>query len=218
MMKKTLLTMAVAACMATGAQAQLVYMTGIVDGNLSGGNPKGIELFVQGTINLSGYSIFKSSNGGSFSSVMSLSGTYTDEFVYLSNSATNFSNVFGSSGDFSNLLIDSDINGNGNDGFQLILNAGSLVVDQIYEANNSDIYADSYLYRVSGTGPDGGWVAGNWDIPGNDTLDGATTTSAVAAAVPFGTFTAVPEPHEYALGIAALVVLVAFARRRRMSA
>lgn len=33
-----------------------------------------------------------------------------------------------------------------------------------------------------------------------------------------GTITAVPEPHEYALGLGALVVLVAYARRRRMAA
>lgn len=183
-----LATLLVSAPHSSQAQpASTVIITGIVDGPLSGGLPKAIELYVVGTVDLSGYTLQRSSNGNAFGSDAALSGTYTDEFVYLSSNTTNFGTVFGTSGDFANLLSVGIVNGNGNDGFRIL--QGSTVIDQVYEENNANIYADSYMYRNNGTGPDAGWVIGNWTIPGNDTLDSATDEAAVAAAVPFGTYT-----------------------------
>ena len=80
-----------------------VIITGIVDGPLTGGYPKAIELYISGTENLANYSVYKSSNGGSWGSVIAaMSGSYTDEYVYLTSDLTSFQSVFGTSGDFSN--------------------------------------------------------------------------------------------------------------------
>ena len=37
---------------------QQVIITGIVDGTLSGGNPKGIELYIDGAVDLSSYQLW----------------------------------------------------------------------------------------------------------------------------------------------------------------
>ena len=169
------------------AASDTPIMTGILDGTLTGGFPKAIELYIDGTVDLSDYTLWKSSNGGAFGQVATLSGTYTNEFVYLTNDATQFSNVFGSSGDFANVFVDSDVNGNGDDGFQIRDSGGTIVIDQIWQEDTTYIYLDSFMYRNDQTGPDGGWVSANWFIPGNNVLDGLDAAG-IAAAVPFGTF------------------------------
>ncbi len=170
-----------------------VRITGIVDGDLSGGNPKAIELYVEGTVDLTGWQVWRAANGGAFTSVGTLAGTYTDEFVYLVGSANNgvaqFDAVFGTSGDFANRpLVSTQINGNGDDSFQIRLPDGVTVIDQVWEANTDDIYRDSFLYRQNCTGPDGAnWIASNWIIPGNGELDGLDASQHTAA-IPFGTW------------------------------
>jgi len=173
---KTVLTGLLLLGSVSSAKADVI-ITGILDGTLSGGAPKAIELYVIGTENLADYDLQRASNGGSFGSTVSLSGTFTDEFVYLvgtaGNGAADFAAVFGSSGDFANIaLVSGTVSGNGNDGFRLVLDGTTAVVDQVWESNSSNAYQDSYLYRLDSTGPDGGWVPGNWSIPGNNLLDG----------------------------------------------
>jgi len=162
-------------------------ITGILDGTLPEGKPKAVEIYIQGSVNLSGYQLWRSTNGDPFANVGALSGVYTDEFVYLTSTATEFADVFGSSGDFANVIVNSFISGNGNDGFQLRASDGVTVIDQVWEANSSNSYQDSYMYRVDGTAADGGWIEANWTIPGNNTLDGMNA-SQIEAEVPFGTY------------------------------
>jgi beta-lactam-binding protein with PASTA domain/endonuclease I len=167
-----------------------VVITGIVDGDLSGGNPKAIELYVSGTVNLSNYSVERSANGGAFSSSFSLSGTYTNRFVYLVGTAngglSQFQSVFGTSGDFANVITSGYVSGNGNDAFRL--KQGSSVIDQVAAQSSSYSYQDSYIYRSDNTGPDGGWNAANWTLAGNGALDGKNALQH-ASTVPFGQYT-----------------------------
>ncbi|ESQ13192.1 MAG: ExeM/NucH family extracellular endonuclease [Thiohalocapsa sp. PB-PSB1] len=185
-----LLTTAALACAPLAAEAD-VTITGIIDGDLSGGAPKAIELYVSGTENLAFYELQRSANGGAFASLGTLpDAEYTDAFVYLVGTAGNgqadFEALFGSAGDFANVaLVSSIISGNGDDGFRLLDNG--TVVDQVWTEDTSDAYRDSYLYRNNGTGPDGGWVAANWTIPGNSVLDGLSAAEQ-GAAVPFGSY------------------------------
>lgn len=220
-MKKTLLALLLTGVMGVTAKAELI-ITGIVDGNMSGGLPKAIELYADGTIDLSLYTIQRSSNGAAWSTTFTLSGTYTNEFIYLSSNTANFTTVFGSSGDFANLISASIANGNGDDGFRIYkTSTPDTIIDQVWQQLATLTYSDSYLYRKDGTGPDGGWVSSNWIAPGNDFLDPYTTAAAVAEHVPFGTYTptAVPEPHEYALAVTGLLfVVVAMRRRKAMNA
>lgn len=193
-----------------------VTITGIVDGPLSGGLPKAIELYVDGSVDFTNFDLYKSSNGGAFGAAGDMSGlgTVSDSFVYLigggASGLTNFQNVFGTSGDFANTFSMGNANGNGDDGFQIV-DASSTVLDQVWQSNTSDSYRDSYLYRMDGTGPEGAtWTAANWLIPGNDTLDGMNEMQ-ISAAVPFGTYQ-VPAPG--AIALLTMSGLISTRRRR----
>lgn len=170
-----------------------VVITGILDGTLSGGCPKVIEIFVSGTENLNYFEIWRSLNGAPFGSgsgsISSLSGVYTNTFVYLvkTDQVNVFIDVFGNEGIFANVLPLGIINGNGNDGFQIRRKVGSVVIDQVWLEDDTDSYLDSYWYRKHGTGPDGGWFPSAWETPGNDALDGLDIAG-LQASVPFGTY------------------------------
>lgn len=176
-----------------------VIITGIIDGDLSGGNPKAVELYISGTVDLSNYRMERSTNGGAFGSSFDLSGVYTDEFVYVISTSgeARFDEVFGTgtaNDDFGNRILSGNISGNGNDAFRIL--ESSTIIDQVAPMSSADSYKDSYLYRMDCTGPDGGWTATNWTIPGNGILDGLDAAGHTAA-VPFGTYqyTCVPEPE-----------------------
>ncbi|OAV45382.1 ExeM/NucH family extracellular endonuclease [Lewinella sp. 4G2] len=178
----------------TSLFAQEVIITGILDGGLSGGIPRAVEIYVNGTVDLDGYRLERYSNSStSVEDFTALTGTYTDEFVYIINSShfAEFDQAFGNSGDFANRISGTNIFGNGNDAFTIT--QGSGIIDQtggeIGESDN--LYRDSYLYRVNSTGPDGGWVADNWALGGNDLLDGVAIGD-YAGIVPFGSYTTTP--------------------------
>ncbi len=166
-----------------------VVITGILDGTLSSG-PRAIELYVNGTVDLSEYALERSLGGQPWSDRISLSGVYTNAFVYLigtlNSGLAKFNTVFGMEGDFANHALESSlIVCDGNDAFRLL--KGETVVDQVYWPTSAFGYEDSFLYRRNQTGPDGGWTADNWTIPGNDILDGKTAEQ-IAQIVPFGTY------------------------------
>lgn len=170
-----------------------VIITSILDGTLTGGAPKAIELFISGTENLGNYQVWRSLNGAPFGSgagaVVALSGTYSNTFVYLvkTDHLGAFADVFGNEGIYAHVISLGIISGNGNDGFQIRVSATSQVVDQVWMEDASDSYLDSYWYRKHGTGPDGGWAPPHWETPGNDALDGMDEAG-LRAAVPFGTY------------------------------
>jgi hypothetical protein len=170
-----------------------VMITGILDGTLTGGCPKVIEIYVSGTVNLNYYELWRSQNGAPFGSgtgaISSLFGIYTNTFVYLvkTDHVNAFHDVFGNEGIYANVFPMGIISGNGNDGFQLRQKVGSVVIDQVWMEDATDSYLDSYWYRKHGTGPDGGWDPSAWETPGNDALDGLDEAG-LRASVPFGTY------------------------------
>jgi hypothetical protein len=170
-----------------------VIITGILHGTLTGNCPKAIELFVAGTEDLNDYEVWRSLNGAPFGSgigaISSMSGVFSNTFVYLvkPDHVNAFHDVFGNEGIYANVVAMGIINGNGNDGFQVRLKVGSVVVDQVWLEDATYSYRDSYWYRKHGTGPDGGWLPSAWETPGNDALDGLDEAG-LRAAVPFGTF------------------------------
>lgn len=170
-----------------------VIITSILDGTLTGGAPKAIELFIAGTEDLGNYEIWRSLNGAPFGTgsgaVSPLFGIYSNTFVYLvkTDHAGAFVDVFGDEGIFANKIHLGIIGGNGNDGFQIRDTATLSVIDQVWLEDASDSYRDSYWYRKHGTGPDGGWIPSSWETPGNDALDGLDEAG-LQASVPFGTY------------------------------
>jgi hypothetical protein len=170
-----------------------VIITSILDGTLTGGCPKVIELYVSGMEDLGHYEIWRSLNGAPFGSgtgaKSALSGIFSNTFVYLvkTDHAGIFIDVFGEEGIFANKVHLGIIGGNGNDGFQIRDTVDYTVIDQVWTEDATDSYRDSYWYRRDGTGPDGGWIPSSWQTPGNDALDGLDEEG-LRAAVPFGTY------------------------------
>jgi predicted extracellular nuclease len=176
--------------------AQEVIITGILDGDFSGA-PRAIELYVNGTLDLSGLTLVRYANGAtSPNDSYALSGTWTDEFVYVINDGSSpdheslFEQAFGSSGDFANRLLGTNIFGNGDDVFTI--QSGATILDQTGGSigERTNIYGDGYLYRNDNTGPDGAWMADNWQqAPG--AVDGQPIEN-YGSLVPFGTYAASP--------------------------
>ncbi len=185
-----------ALCLSLTAFSQEVILTGVLDGTLSGGQPRAVELYVSGTVDLSAYTVNRYSNGSPTASggnVATLSGTYTDEFVYAVRTQAEFAQVFGTSGDFANVIVVGDAaQGTGDDVYTL--ESGGTIIDQaggVIEVR-TDVYNDSWLYRNDNTGPDGDWVPGNWmNVGQNDALIGEDAAG-IAAIVPFGTYSTTP--------------------------
>ena len=165
-----------------------VIITGLLDGTAPGATPRAVELYVQGTVDLSTYTIVRYANANTEGQAIGLEGTYTDAFVYVVNGTEEFAEAFGVAGDFNNLIASGTISGNGNDAFTL--EREGTIIDQVGGdiGDDTSIYQDTYLYRNDGTGPDGGWVPGNWNTPDEDLLDNLTLPE-IGAAVPFGTYT-----------------------------
>jgi len=176
----------------TPAQANLT-LTGVLDGPLSGGTSKGVELFVTADIaDLSIYGIGAANNGGgtddeefTFSSGAYTAGT----FIYVASDSAGFFEYMGFYPDFT----DSSIDMNGDDAVEVFMNGN--VIDIFGDINTDGSgesweYLDSWVYRKNGTGPDSTtFVESNWTFAGVNILDDCTTNATCASVFPTGTYT-----------------------------
>ncbi len=155
-------------------------ITGIVDGTCSGGTPKMIEIFAQGTVDFSQYKLEKQSNGNGFSGNLDLSslGTVTNDYVYLYNDGSN-SGAFASNFPATSgkpQLADSYISGNGDDAFRIVDNSNNVI--DVFGVENEDgsgkvwEYKDSYAKRNTGAPASATFDASQWTFGGPDFLDG----------------------------------------------
>lgn len=169
-----------------------VIITGVWDGPLTGGQPKGIELFVTADVaDLSIYSLGSANNGAgtdgeefTFTSGNYAAGT----FIYVTSDAIGFTDFFGFAADFA----DGTANINGDDAIELFMNGN--VIDIFGDINVDGTgtaweYKDGWAYRNDGTGPDGTtFVESNWLYSGIDQLEGGTTNATCALPFPIGTY------------------------------
>ncbi|MDZ7751756.1 MAG: hypothetical protein U5S82_08855 [Gammaproteobacteria bacterium] len=204
---------------AAPATASDLIITGIMDGPLSRGTPKAVELFARSDIaDLSIYGFGSANNGdGSDGQEFALSGdAAAGDFLYIASEATNFNAVFGFAPDFTT----TSATVNGDDAVELFRNG--MVVDVFGEIDVDGDgqpweYLDSWAYRQSGTGPDGSAFAiAHWGFGGVDALDDLDA-AATAAAVPFGTFAVAPVPVPAAVWLlgSALLGLIGLRSRPR---
>ncbi len=170
-----------------------LVITGVVDGPLTGGIPKGIELFVVSDIpDLSIYGLGSANNGGgtdgqefAFPAVAASSGA----FIYVATEATAFTSFFGFAPDYTNATAPSI---NGDDAIELFMNG--VVVDVFGDIGTSGSgqpwdYLDGWAYRVDGSGQDGTtFDESNWTFSGINALDGETTNASATTPFPIGTF------------------------------
>lgn len=167
---------------------QDLIITGVFDGPLSGGTPKGIELYAVNDISdLSQYGIGSANNGGGSDGVeLVLSGTVSaDNYIYVASEQPQFNAFFGFNPDFTG----SAVNINGDDAIELFKNGS--VIDTFGNINIDGSgtawdYEDGWAYRLNGTGPDGStFVLANWGFSGINMLEGEGVTNNNNAPSPF---------------------------------
>ena len=164
--------------------AQTPIITMIADGDCTGGNPKVLEIYANGTVDFSQYSLENQTNASTtWGNPLDLSplGTVTDDYVYIYKSTgTIFDDEFPSV--TSNKLEDtgSTMSFNGDDRIRIVKTSDSTVIDQ-YGVESVDgtgepwEYKDGYAKRNPGTSANGGtFDVANWTFY-NGALNGQGT-------------------------------------------
>lgn len=184
-----------------------VTITGVLDGGLTGGVPKAVELYVYGTEDLTGWSVKNYNNGyTTVSNTTTLSGTYTNEFVYVTCTQTNpssmtvFNTIWGSlGGDFLNVLGGDSPNTNGDDAIALH-DASDAIVD-VYGVIGEDgtgkawEYTDSWAIKNDDAADSPIFNVLSWTIAPLNSTDGMTEEGH-RTSVPFGTYVFSGDPNE----------------------
>lgn len=181
----------------SGSSSSLL-LTGVFDGTLTGGTPKGVELFAIDNIeDLGFYGIGSANNGGGSDGVeITLSGSVSKgEFLYVATEEDNFNTWFGFNPD---LTDDMAVAINGDDAIELFFDStkaftGNEFVVDIFGEIDGDAtswsYSNGWAYRNSFTGPDGNaFVEGNWTFSGNDAYNGASSNANAGNPMPVGSF------------------------------
>lgn len=203
----------------------MLTITGVVDGSLSGGLPKAVELYASEDIaDLSIYGIGSANNGGgSDGQEFILSGSATiGDFLYVASESPQFTSFFG----FAPTFTDGAANINGDDAIELFQNGS--VIDTFGDINTDGSnqpweYMDGWAYRNDfSVANNGTFNDSNWIFSGINALDGETTNATAATPFPIGTFdsgtttTAVPFEFSPALGLLVVgcVVGIDYFRKR----
>ena len=174
------------------ASGQLV-ISGVFDGPLSGGTPKGVELYVLEDINdLSQYGIGSANNGGGSDGeeyVFPADSATAGSYIYLTANEAQFLDFFGFAANYSN----NAVNINGDDAIELF--KGGVVVDTFgdidVDGNGTPWeYLDGWAYRNDDVGANGGtFVDTDFYYSGPNAFDGETSNGTADTPMPIGTFT-----------------------------
>jgi len=187
---KTLLTITAVMFLASTALGQLV-ITGVFDGPLTGGVPKGVELYVTEDIaDLSAYGIGSANNGGGSDGVefvFPADAASAGQFLYVASEDVGFMDFFGFAPDY----VTGAMSINGDDAIELFM--GETVIDLFGDINvdgNGEPweYLDSWAYRISGTAANPVFNVAEWTFGGVDAWDGETTNGGAAVPMPIGTY------------------------------
>ncbi|MQP25223.1 T9SS type A sorting domain-containing protein [Flavobacterium sp. LMO8] len=180
----------------TFANAQEVIITGYFDSPCPTQLGRTVEIYVDGTVDLTGWNLVRQSNGGGFITNIDLTtlGSLTNSFAYITNDVATLSAEFGISG--ANVILSAAINDNGDDAFQII-DATTAVIDRFGDATVDGTgtaweHVDTYYYRVAGVPANGGafnvvdFTFGAQNLLDNEGL--CNTATALSTLVPFGTY------------------------------
>ncbi|MEM9894798.1 MAG: choice-of-anchor J domain-containing protein, partial [Bacteroidota bacterium] len=196
---KKLLLITIACCFGFLSYGQDLVITGAFDASLTGGTPKGIELYAASAIpDLSLYGVGSANNGGGTDGVeFIMNGSVSaGEYIYISTEEPNFSSWFG----FAPNFVSPSMSINGDDAVELFYDAtgafaGSEAVVDVFGDINKDgsgeawEYLDSWAYRVDATGPEGStFTVGNWIFGGPNIWDGESSNNAASSRMPIGTY------------------------------
>jgi predicted extracellular nuclease len=182
-----------AGLLANPAKGQELVISGVYDGPLSGGIPKGVEIYVVSNIaDLSIFGLGSANNGGgsdgeefTFPAVTANAG----DFIYVASESPSFTTFFGFSPDYTAGAMSI----NGDDAIELF--KSGVVVDVMGDINvdgNGEPweYLDGWAYRASDTGPDGSvFMLGSWTFSGANAWDGESSNGTAATPFPVATYT-----------------------------
>ncbi|WP_405563121.1 T9SS type A sorting domain-containing protein [Polaribacter sp. Asnod6-C07] len=177
-----------------GANTNSLVISGIYDGSLSGGTPKGVEIYVLKDISdLSVYGVSSVTNGQG-STAGNVEFSFPDDavtagtFIYISTEETNFNAFFGMNPTYTSGVLTI----NGDDAIELYEN-GQII--DVYGDVNNDFsgeaydYLDGWAYRKSNTGPEGTtFTSSNWTYSGVDGLEEGTNNATATTPFPLGTY------------------------------
>jgi hypothetical protein len=181
------------------ATAQDLLITGIIDGPLSGGQPKAMEFYAVNNIaDLSIYGLEKMSNGSAstgapsytFPAVNLLAGEYY--YLIASGGTAAFGSYFGFTPAVGFFEETSELNHNGDDAFLLYesgvaIDGFGTVGDQP-SVGTSWNSLDGWAYRNGGEGPTEPFDLSEWTFSGSNALDGETSNATAASPMPIGTY------------------------------
>ena len=169
-----------------------LMISAVYDGPLSGGTPKGVELYVINDIpDLSVYGLGSANNGGgsdgeefTFPAEAATAGS----FIYISSNDTSFIDYFG----FAPNYVTSSMSINGDDAVELF--QSGVAFDTFGDINTDGTgqpweYKDGWAYRIDGDPPNGGGFADtDFYYSGTDALDGCSTNDTCSSVIPIGTY------------------------------
>ncbi|BFM12648.1 extracellular exonuclease ExeM [Simiduia litorea] len=188
----------VLAALSLQTQADLV-ITGVFDGPLPGGLPKGFELYTDAYIaDLSIYGAGSANNGGgsdgqemTFPAIEVGAGNYLYVTSYSSSYGSDgFTDYFGFTPTY--LFNDSTANINGDDAIEIFKDG--LVIDQFGDINVDGTgtvwdHQDGWAYRNNGSAANhGAFDVNQWHFSGADAWDGELDNTGAASAMPIASF------------------------------
>lgn len=175
------------------AYASDLVLSGVIDGPLSGGTPKAVELYVKNDISdLSRCGLGSANNGGgsdgqefTFDAVPVAAGTY----LYVASESAKFTAFMGFAPDYTSGAMGI----NGDDAVELFCDGnvvdtfGDITVDGTGQAWE---YLDGWAYRNAGTDAqaDGSFILNDWIFSGPNMLDSETSNATAGQPFPVRTF------------------------------
>jgi len=176
----------------TGGPAYDLIISGVYDGPLTGGTPKGVELYVINNIaDLSQYGLGSANNGGgtdgeeyTFPAVSATAGQY----IYIATDSAQFNAWFG----FFPNGTDNAVNVNGDDAIELFYMGAAI---DVYGDINVDgtgqawEYQDGWGYSNNSRAQATTFNSADWTYSGAGALAGETTNGTATTPVPVGTYT-----------------------------
>lgn len=180
---------------AFGSPTNSLVITGIYDGSLTGGTPKGIELYViEDIADLSLFGISsvtngQGTNGSTIEFAFPADAVTSGTFIYVSTEDTNFNTFFGQNPTYTSGVVSI----NGDDSIELYENGQ--IIDVFGDVNTDGSgetweYLDGWAYRNSNTGPEGTtFTVANWSYSGVNGLEGGTNNATATSSFPLGTYT-----------------------------
>jgi hypothetical protein len=195
-MRKFIFTPLIALLLSFGlsfnSTAQDLMITGVADGDLTGGTPKAIELYVVNDIpDLSTYGIDIAFNGATSAGAPGYNfpadAVTAGSFIYVTANSAEFNTWFGFDADY----INGSATINGDDAIELY--SGTTVID-VYGAVGTDgtsqawEYTDGWAYRVDGTTASATFTEADWTFAIGE-FDTFTDNASATNPMPIGTFT-----------------------------